>query len=92
MGENAANENLDRDTPNVDDDLPIEEDPQPAPEPPIRQTRTNTGALSRPNYRDLARGKNDNFLIEVMAVLQNNDNGDLAELALSVNDDLMTWD
>jgi hypothetical protein len=31
-------------------------------------------------------------LIEVMAILQNNDNGDLAELALPANDDAMTWD
>ena len=40
------------------EDIQKEEDPQPEPERPVRQTRTNTGALPRPNYRDLATGKN----------------------------------
>lgn len=97
VGEDAENENLDRNTPTdsetpMNEDVPIEEDPQPAPEHPVRQTRTNTGAIPRQNYKDLATGTNSNFLIKVMAVLQNNDNGDPAELDLPANDDPMTWD
>ena len=80
------------DSESENEDVQREKDIQPEPERPVRQTRTNTGAVSRKNYQDLAAGKNSNFLIEVMAVLQNNDNGDLAELALPANDDPMTWD